>query len=302
MRKLFASLLCFMVFFTLLAETTTVSAQASAPNGYSVTSDFLTFASQGKIKGFPVFLGMKRADLIKLWGQPTNETINYTEYDPNPISAPFNKNPTKCVKCQFRTLLFIDYNNVVDSITIPIKPTTKQSLITLLGKPKEIHQTESGTTDYVYQAGNVEAHFSGDEETDYIYDVWLTTTLQSRNAAFPIKVFVDGKQVLFVDHPTTLINGTLYIPVPEIIYQLGGELNYNPQNGDNSIGMTLKNSYAEFISGTNKYVLNNKAGFMKQQTTSVNKRILIPFADFARIFNVKYSWDGNKKILNIFTK
>ncbi|MGD8191667.1 stalk domain-containing protein [Brevibacillus ginsengisoli] len=275
-------------------------AEASS-KAYQITPDLFAYAKQGKLKNFPIYIGMTRANLVKVWGEPSTEQPTYVNYDPQPFVTKYSKSKA-CKACVFRTDVMMNYQDIVQSIDVPTYKITEQQLIKMFGKPLGIASTEGGDYLYEYKIGDYEVTFSKEDGTSSIYSMSISRSLESYNSQFAIKTFVNGERVLFLDHPVTFINGKIYIPVPEIIHQLGGEMNWTPSIIGNNIGVMLNNKDVEFVGNKSEALINGKKTVIGAKTLIVNKRFLLPLDDVARIFSIKYKWDSKNKSLFITSK
>lgn len=292
MNKFLSMLLSLVLLIVFsINQPTTVSAQGDQ---YLITSDFASYAKNGKIKNFPLSLGMKKADVVKLWGMPSAETMHYTDYSPVVIG----KNQ-KCSKCKIRTLLHYNYQDILDSMYIPIKPVSVSALVKELGQPHSKYESEQGSTTYYYSFGNYEAGFSYEEETEMFDSLSLHISLEHYNSKFLIKTFIDGKKLLYSDHPAVLVQGKLYVPATDVIEGLGGSV-YWGSNG--AVGLFLNGKDVSFINYSNVVKVNDKLVTLKSKPVTVKQRLLLPFDDYAKLLGIKYNWNPKTNTLTITSK
>ncbi len=280
--------------FVLMSVMFVFTGYAAPGDGvYSVDKEFLSYLKQGKIKGLPVYLGMTRSDVIKQWGEPTEYAKRYG-----------NANYNGCSRCKLDEIqLHFHSSGSLQSILLRMPKISSQQLIALLGKPDAIdgNGDSRSITTYIYEAGAYRAEFFGggnDVET-----VTVSYSKQALNSKYPVKMFINAEQVLFADAPPILRNNRLYIAVPEFIHEYGGEVSWSEDFNSADILLAVPGNpagkNAEFSVGRKSVKIGEQQVAITLAPLIVQDRLYVPFADFAKIFEMKYRWDPKQKAVLI---
>lgn len=128
--------------------------------------------------------------------------------------------------------------------------------------------------------------------TFIILSVFASTVLASQ----PIKVFVEGKPVVFDVQPV-LEGGRVLVPVRAIFEVLGAAVEWDGKTG--TVYAEKDDFYVEFSVNDQQADINGYKEDMDVPARIINKRVLVPLRFAGEAFNAVVKWDSKTFTVNI---